>query len=94
MQGVAKEVVAADARPTVDMAARPMAEMIAGKETNVVFIVVLKKSVCSIKAIPLTPRFNAVNHERTRLKPGVNEKFFTKQSWFNWFGLFLEFISP
>jgi hypothetical protein len=50
---------------------------------------------CSVEIISLTPRFNAVKHERTqknrlnglfssrtlrpRLKPGVNEKFSTKQ---------------
>jgi hypothetical protein len=50
---------------------------------------------CSVEIISLTPRFNAVNLERaqakpfkrffyahtfrTRLKPGVNEKFSTKQ---------------
>jgi hypothetical protein len=50
---------------------------------------------CSVEIISLTPRFNAVKHERarekpfkrffssrtflTRLKPGVNEKLSTKQ---------------
>jgi hypothetical protein len=53
------------------------------------------KVCCSVEIISLTPRFNAVNHERTkekpfkrffsshtfrtRLKPGVNEKISTQQ---------------
>jgi hypothetical protein len=54
--------------------------------------------ICSVEIISLTPRFNAVNQDLrkkkpfkrffllhafcTRLKPGVNEKFSTKQTAF------------